>query len=622
MKKSLLLSFTFLFFLPSLIGQNQNFLKLTQSDFYIEPADEDGAYHLYIRKKYGIESVMLVESNKDPAGKKTNYAYRALEYNPINGDEVRILNGKVLNSKESKYSLIDSSAEENAVFGKAFHIYLPKKIVYGYPWSRNGQVELDKDFFVNIRSFGKKFADYSGGFLDNSFTINLEKGKLSELPQSKTITSSETLTLDDDENDEESSGEALKSSGDFEITLTPYQPDDEETSDWEENSENVENAEIAETEIEESEDSEEAEDAEESPYDSTDFESYDEDYSYLSPDDKDSEAYQAVKTVDNTYLDSPSTSLFDEDSAKYNPIYASNSTKSATDLSQDSEASIPQDPYQESMNGVDQDAMEALINSEPQPRTIVKNNQTKKVESPSANKINPFGEDYYIGYDGIKFIYGKGRGKIPDLYVSETEVNQTCYERIMGVNPSANVGPKMPVDSISYYDAIYFCNKLSLREGRTPCYALKGETDIRKWGSVPKSRSTLWSSVTCNFDADGYRLLTIEEWVFFANGGVKRQSGKYAGSHDIEYVAWFLDNSGEASAQCGLKDKNPCGLYDMCGNLSEYVYGPSGNKEKTTALKGGNYLSEAKTCQTNTTSATNPWLAEATNGLRICRRAE
>lgn len=621
MKKSFLLRFTFLFFLTPLIGQNQDqkFLKLTQSDFYVLPAEDNG-YHLYVRKKYGIESVMLVESNKDPAGKKTNYAYRALEYNPINGDEVRLLDGKVLNSKYAKYSLIDSSVEKNPVYGQAFHIYIPKKIVYGYPWSRNGSVELNQEsFFVNIRSFGKKFADYSGGFLDNSFTISLKKEKLT-LPQVKEPAVSESSTFAYEDDDEDLPFVTLNSSSDLEITLTPYQSGDEEnsllpeenlspeeeTSSWNENS------------LSDTYNSDSYEKSFDYTYDDTESE----DYLYIGTDDRDSKAYQAVKIIDNTDLDPPSSSLFDEDKAKYNPAYGSKSSKSILDLPLDAETSIPQDPYQESMKGVDQVAMEALINSVPQSKNAGKTAQNKKAENPSDDKINPFGEDYYIGYDGIKFIYGKGKGKIPDLYVSETEVSQACYERIMGSNPSANVGPDFPVDSISFYDAIYFCNKLSLREGRTPCYALKGETDIKKWGSVPKTRSSVWSDITCNFDADGYRLLTVDEWVFFANGGVNRQSGNYAGSRDIKYVAWFLDNSGEISAKCGQKEKNPCGLYDMCGNLSEFVYGPSGDKEKTTALKGGNYLSNAKSCQTKFTIASNPWLAEPTNGLRICRKIE
>ena len=74
-------------------------------DMLIHPEDirlvyDDGAdfsnsagYHLYIRKKSGIESVMLVETTKDPEGKEDNYSYRALDYNSVNGDEIRYLDG-------------------------------------------------------------------------------------------------------------------------------------------------------------------------------------------------------------------------------------------------------------------------------------------------------------------------------------------------------------------------------------------------------------------------------------------------------------------------------------------------------------------------------------------------
>lgn len=600
MKKVLWLCTTFLLFLFPLLGQNsrqnQKFLKLSQSDFYLLPAEEDGAYHLYIRKKYGLESVMLVESNKDPTGKKTNYAYRALEYNPVNGDEVRILDGKVLNSKYAKYSLIDSSAEKNAAFGQAFHIYIPKKIVFGYPWSRNGQVEIGKDFTLNIRSFGKKFADYSGSFQDNSFTISLEEGKIPLAPQP----SVETYTYDDEDyEDEEEISEPVSSPSIQKIELTPYQP--ESYSDYE-------------PEYDYYDDEASAADQDTSEYEDYDIPA---DSSYLITEDNDSEAYQAVQIVDNTDLDSPSAKPFDEDSSRYNLNYKKSEKKVKSD--EDDEA-VAQDPYKESMQGVDQDALEALINSVPKAQTSQISEKDKQTQT--VNKINPFGKDYFLSYDGIMFIYLEGSRKIPDLYVSETEINQKSYERIMSSNPSQHSGSDLPVDSISYYEAIYFCNKLSLREGRTPCYALKGETDVRKWGSIPKARSSLWASITCNFDADGYRLLTVEEWEFFANGGVKRQSGNYAGSREIDSVAWYLDNSGESSAPCGLKEKNPCGLRDMCGNLSEYVYGPSGDKEKTCALKGGNFSSEEKDCQTKTTCATDPWLAEPTNGLRICRKVD
>ncbi|MBQ0050772.1 MAG: VWA domain-containing protein [Treponema sp.] len=131
-----------------------------------------GGYHLYIRKKPGIESVMLVETTKDPEGKEDNYAYRALEYNPVNGDEIRYLNGKVLDSKYARYSLIDSTAEADEIFGQAFHIYIPSEIAYGYPWTRNGTVQIDRGTFINIRSFSKKYGDYTGEYADNAFMFD------------------------------------------------------------------------------------------------------------------------------------------------------------------------------------------------------------------------------------------------------------------------------------------------------------------------------------------------------------------------------------------------------------------------------------------------------------------
>jgi len=161
-------------------------------DMLIHPEDirlvyDDGAdfsssagYHLYIKKKSGIESVMLVETTKDPEGKEDNYSYRALDYNSINGDEIRYLDGKVLDSKYSKYSLIDSTPEYDPVFGQAFHIFIPPELAYGYPWSRNGLVKIGRGTFINIRSFEKKYGDYSGSYADNAYMFDLGKALVKE----------------------------------------------------------------------------------------------------------------------------------------------------------------------------------------------------------------------------------------------------------------------------------------------------------------------------------------------------------------------------------------------------------------------------------------------------------
>ena len=145
--------------------------------------DEIKGYHLYIRKLPGVESVMLVETTKDPAGESDNYAYRALEYNKVNGDEIRYLDGKVLESEYAKFSLVDSSAEDDADFGKAFHIYIPQTMQFGYPWSRNGLVKIGRGTFLNIRSFAKKYADYTGGFFDNPYMFDLGEKVLPPPPK-------------------------------------------------------------------------------------------------------------------------------------------------------------------------------------------------------------------------------------------------------------------------------------------------------------------------------------------------------------------------------------------------------------------------------------------------------
>ena len=154
-------------------------------------------YHLYIRKKIGIGSVMLVETTKDPEGKEDNYAYRALEYNEVNGDEIRTLNGKVLDSKYSKFSLIDSTVEKDSVFGEAFHIYIPSEIAFGYPWTRNGTVRIGKGTFINIRTFEKKYGDYTGSYADNAFMFDLGEPVISEKNGEK---DKATVVLTDDYN--------------------------------------------------------------------------------------------------------------------------------------------------------------------------------------------------------------------------------------------------------------------------------------------------------------------------------------------------------------------------------------------------------------------------------------
>lgn len=174
LKKKLVGILGLMFCLSTLFAENDALdLVIEQGDIRLEKDSESG-YHLYIRKKTNINSVILVETTKDPTGQEANYAYRAENYNPINGDEKRILNGEFLNSEYAKYSLIDSTPEKDSKFGEAFHIYIPEELSYGYPWTRNGKIPVEKGTFINIRSFEKPYADYTGSFADNPFMFNFE----------------------------------------------------------------------------------------------------------------------------------------------------------------------------------------------------------------------------------------------------------------------------------------------------------------------------------------------------------------------------------------------------------------------------------------------------------------
>ena len=147
-------------------------LAIAPTDLRIEQRS-DGGYHLFIRADPGLGSVLLVETTKDPSGKSDNYAYRAEIWNSVNGDEKRLLDGAFIDPKRGLWSLIDSTPEPDAQFGKAYHVFIPWVVAFGYAWTRNGQEFIADGTFINIRAFSKPYADYTGTFLDNPYRISV-----------------------------------------------------------------------------------------------------------------------------------------------------------------------------------------------------------------------------------------------------------------------------------------------------------------------------------------------------------------------------------------------------------------------------------------------------------------
>lgn len=168
----------------ALYTPKQQQLRIKASDVRLVADKKNGGYHLYVKKTANVNSILLTETTKDPEGKSDSYAYRAKEYNKINGDEIRYLDGKKLESEGAKYSLVDSTTEKTTLFsGKsggevdAFHIYIPETLVYGYEWSRHGEITIGKGTFINIRSFEKPYADYTGDYMDSPFMFDLKVTK-------------------------------------------------------------------------------------------------------------------------------------------------------------------------------------------------------------------------------------------------------------------------------------------------------------------------------------------------------------------------------------------------------------------------------------------------------------
>lgn len=201
--------------------------------------------------------------------------------------------------------------------------------------------------------------------------------------------------------------------------------------------------------------------------------------------------------------------------------------------------------------------------------------------------------------------------------ILKTEVTQELYKSVMGENPSYFKGEKnLPVEQVSWYDAVVFCNKLSAKCGLTPVYAVAGETDVEKWGYDPYKGNKITGTVSQNENANGYRLPTMEEWQYAAKGG---QDYKYSGSDKLDEVGWYGGSIGSKTHPVAQKNSNVYGLYDMSGNVWEWCGGPYPNYSRSRYCCGGSWYSSADYCEVGDKREADANNSSSSFGFRIVR---
>ena len=183
-------------------------------------------------------------------------------------------------------------------------------------------------------------------------------------------------------------------------------------------------------------------------------------------------------------------------------------------------------------------------------------------------------------------------------------------------NPYFQQTDNSPVTCVSWNDAVTFCNWKSDWEGLTRAYRING------------------SDVTCNFEANGYRLPTEAEWEYAARGGSRSQGYKYSGGNNLDEVGWYRDNSNIAQS-VGLKKPNELGCYDMSGSVWEWcwdwfgkysavsttdLHGPNSGKDRVS--RGGGWYGAALGARVANRNSCDRSYSNCTIGFRLCRTAK
>lgn len=146
------------------------------------------------------------------------------------------------------------------------------------------------------------------------------------------------------------------------------------------------------------------------------------------------------------------------------------------------------------------------------------------------------------------------------LEVLKIPVTQEFYHAYKSEKKFSVDNPLFPADGICWQDAIEFCNWVSEKDNKVPCYTKQEDEQTGK---------SYW---TCDNSADGYRLPNKVDWFFVAQGGIAKSNFKFSGSSNIGKVAWYNGNSKGSLQEVAKKEPNKLGLYDLSGNVWEFCW--------------------------------------------------
>ncbi|MFF5144808.1 formylglycine-generating enzyme family protein [Streptomyces sp. NPDC013157] len=179
-------------------------------------------------------------------------------------------------------------------------------------------------------------------------------------------------------------------------------------------------------------------------------------------------------------------------------------------------------------------------------------------------------------------------------------VTQALYAQVTGGRPSVAQGDRLPVESVSWWDAVRFCNALSRRDGFTPAYRLRSGDEGIEWDAT----------------ADGYRLPTEAEWEHACRAGTT--GPRYA---ELDDIAWYRGNSHERIRDVGGKQPNAWGLHDMLGNVWDWCWDVYDAEVYGTyrVLRGGGWFDEHWSCRASARRRSHPTFQVDDVGFRIAR---